>query len=311
MTELLIGAGIGVLVLVVLLLMTVFTVEQQTAAVIERFGRFSRIARSGLNFKIPIVETVAGRVNLRIQQLEVPVETKTYDNVFVHTSVAVQYVVLPDRIWDAFYRLDRPSVQITSYVFDVVRARVPTMRLDDVFEHKDNIATAVKAQLQDQMEDFGYQIIQTLVTDLEPDSRVKDSMNEINAARRMREASRERGEADKIIQVKAAEAEAESKALQGKGIADQRRAIIDGLKDSVDQFQQTIGGTSPESIMQLVLMTQHYDTMKDVGASAKTNTIFIPYTPGGMHDLGAQMRDALISANAASTDSQGPPARGQ
>lgn len=303
----LIGAGIGLLVLLILLLMTVFTVEQQTAAVIERFGKFSRVARSGLNFKIPIVETVAGRINLRVQQLEVPVETKTFDNVFVHTSVAVQFLVIPDRVYDAFYRLDRPSVQITSYVFDVVRARVPKMRLDDVFEHKDEIAVAVKAELSDQMADFGYQFVQTLVTDLEPDQRVKDSMNEINAARRMREAARERGEADKIIQVKAAEGEAESKALQGKGIADQRRAIIDGLRDSVDQFQNAIGGTSAESVMQLVLMTQHYDTMKEIGASARTNTIFVPYTPGGMEELGSQMRNALLAANAGDVDNNPAP----
>ncbi len=302
MLGLLIGAGVGIFVVFILLLLAVFTVEQQTAAVIERFGKFSRVCGPGLHFKIPIVEQVAGRVSLRVQQLEVPVETKTFDNVFVHTSVAVQYMVIRDRVWDAFYRLDRPAVQITSYVFDVVRARVPKMPLDEVFEHKDEIATAVKSELSDQMEDFGYQFVQTLITDLEPDRRVKDAMNEINAARRMREAARERGEADKIIQVKAAEGEAESKALQGKGIADQRRAIIDGLRESVDEFQHAIGGTTPEAIMQLVLMTQHYDTVKEVGSGSRNTTIFIPYTPGGMHELGAQMRDALMAANAGNPD---------
>ncbi|MDZ7728873.1 MAG: SPFH domain-containing protein [Dehalococcoidia bacterium] len=258
---------------------------------------FSRVAGSGLHFKTPIIERVAGRVNLRVQQLDVPVETKTSDNVFVHTVVAVQYLVISERIYDAFYRLDQPTTQITSYVFDVVRARVPKMELDVVFDNKDEIAVAVKNELSESMQAFGFQIVQTLVTDLEPDARVKDSMNEINAARRQREAAKERGEADKIIQVKAAEAEAESKALQGKGIAEQRRAIIDGLRLSVDEFQQSIGGTSAESIMQLVLMTQHYDTMKDIGATAGTNTIFVPYTPGGMDSLASQMRDALMQAD--------------
>lgn len=298
MLSLLIGAGIGVVILGILALMAIFTVEQQTAAIVERFGRFSRVAGSGLHFKTPIIERVAGRVNLRVQQLDVPVETKTSDNVFVHTVVAVQYLVISERIYDAFYRLDQPTTQITSYVFDVVRARVPKMELDVVFDNKDEIAVAVKEELSESMQAFGFQIVQTLVTDLEPDSRVKDSMNEINAARRQREAAKERGEADKIIQVKAAEAEAESKALQGKGIADQRRAIIDGLRVSVDEFQQSIGGTSAESIMQLVLMTQHYDTMKDIGATAGTNTIFVPYTPGGMESLASQMRDALLQADA-------------
>jgi regulator of protease activity HflC (stomatin/prohibitin superfamily) len=173
------------------------------------------------------------------------------------------------------------------------------MELDDVFERKDEVAIAVKQELLGEMGEFGYQIVQALVTDIDPDRKVKESMNEINAAKRLREAAQERGEADKILKVKAAEAEAESKALQGQGIANQRRAIIDGLRESVDQFAQSISGTTPESIMQLVLMTQHYDTVKEIGSSSRANTIFVPYSPGGMADLAGQMRDALIGANAA------------
>ena len=292
-------AVFAVLALIVLF-SSFFTVEQQTAALVERFGKFTRVAGAGLHVKIPIIERVAGRINLRVQQLDVTVETKTLDNVFVHTVVAVQFMVVPEKVYDAFYRLDRPTVQITAYVFDVVRARVPKMELDDVFDRKDEIAIAVKQELSGEMDNFGYLIVQALVTDIDPDKKVKESMNEINAAKRLREAAQERGEADKILKVKAAEAEAESKALQGKGIADQRRAIIDGLRESVDQFAQSISGTTPESIMQLVLMTQHYDTVKEIGSSSRANTIFVPYAPGGMTDLASQMREALISANAAS-----------
>ena len=295
----LIVLAVIVVLLIIILFSSVFTVEQQTAALVERFGKFRRVGRSGLNFKIPFVERVAGRINLRVQQLDVTVETKTLDNVFVHTVVAVQFMVVADKVYDAFYRLDRPTVQITAYVFDVVRARVPKMQLDDVFDRKDEIAIAVKEELSGEMDNFGYIIVQALVTDIDPDKKVKEAMNEINAAKRLREAAQERGEADKILKVKAAEAEAESKALQGRGIADQRRAIIDGLRESVDQFAQSISGTTPESIMQLVLMTQHYDTVKEVGASSRANTIFIPYSPGAMSDLSAQMRDALIMADAA------------
>jgi regulator of protease activity HflC (stomatin/prohibitin superfamily) len=298
-TSLIVLVVFAVLALVVLL-SGLFTVEQQTAAVVERFGKFRRVAGPGLNLKVPFIERVAGRINLRVQQLDVTVETKTKDNVFVHIIVAVQYMVLGEKIYDAFYRLDQPTVQITAYVFDVVRARVPKMELDDVFERKDEVAIAVKEELSGEMDTFGYIIVQALVTDIDPDKKVKESMNEINAAKRLREAAQERGEADKILKVKAAEAEAESKALQGRGIADQRRAIIDGLRESVDQFAQSISGTTPESIMQLVLMTQHYDTVKEIGASSRANTIFVPYSPGGMSDLAAQMREALISANAAS-----------
>lgn len=305
-------AGLVVLIVIavfalILLFSGLFTVEQQTAALVERFGKFRRVANPGLNLKVPFVERVAGRINLRVQQLDVTVETKTKDNVFVHIIVAVQYMVLGEKVYDAFYRLDQPTVQITAYVFDVVRARVPKMELDDVFERKDEVAIAVKDELSGEMDTFGYIIVQALVTDIDPDKKVKESMNEINAAKRLREAAQERGEADKILKVKAAEAEAESKALQGRGIADQRRAIIDGLRESVDQFAQSISGTTPESIMQLVLMTQHYDTVKEIGASSRSNTIFMPYSPGGMSDLAVQMREALIGANVVGQSITEPP----
>ena len=307
MAPLLITLGVVILILIVLLFSTIFTVEQQSAAVVERFGKFQRVANSGLNMKVPFIDRVAGRVKLRVQQLDVNVETKTLDNVFVHVLVSVQYVVTRDKVYDAFYKLDAPTTQITAYVFDTVRARVPKIELDSVFEHKDEIADAVKEELAEVMDTFGYQIVKALVTDIDPDKRVKEAMNEINAAKRLRQAAQERGEADKILKVKAAEAEAESKALQGRGIADQRRAIIDGLRESVDQFAQSISGTTPESIMQLVLMTQHYDTMKEIGASARSNTVFVPYSPGGMSDLASQMREALIGATVTADSIQTAP----
>ncbi len=276
-----------------------FVVQQQTAAIIQRLGKFERIAESALHFKLPFVQKVAGTVNLRVQQLDVEVETKTQDNVFVRVMVAVQYNVLADKVYDAFYRLDDPVNQIKAFVFDVVRARVPRMKLDDVFEKKDEVAGAVKTELSQVMDDFGYGIVKTLVTDIDPDTMVKAAMNEINAAQRMRVAASEKGEAEKIIQVKAAEADAEAKALSGKGIADQRRAIIDGLRESVDDFQRTVEGTTASDVMSLILMTQYFDTLKDLGDASKTNTILIPHSPGALGDLASQMRDSVITANAA------------
>lgn len=273
-----------------------FTVKQQTAAVIQRFGKFARVALPGLNFKIPFVETVAGRVNLRVQQLDVRVETKTKDNVFVHVVVSVQYYVLPDKVYDAFYRLADEDTQITAFVFDVVRARVPTLDLDDVFEKKDEIAIAVKGELTEVMDDFGYGILKTLVTDIDPDAKVKEAMNEINSAQRLRFAASEKGEAERILRVKSAEAEAQSKALQGRGIADQRKAIIEGLKESVEDFQKGVPGSSASDVMNLVLMTQYFDTLKEIGASSATNTILIPHSPGHLVDLAGQLRDAMITA---------------
>ena len=277
-----------------------FVVQQQTAAIIQRLGKFDRIAESGLHyFKLPFVQKVAGTVNLRVQQLDVEVETKTQDNVFVRVMVAVQYNVLADKVYDAFYRLDDPVNQIKAFVFDVVRARVPKMKLDDVFEKKDEVAGAVKTELSQVMDDFGYGIVKTLVTDIDPDTMVKAAMNEINAAQRMRVAASEKGEAEKIIQVKAAEADAEAKALSGKGIADQRRAIVDGLRESVGDFQRTVEGTTATDVMNLILMTQYFDTLKDLGDASKTNTILIPHSPGALGDLASQMRDSVMTANAA------------
>lgn len=235
--------------------LSLFTVQQQTVAIVQRFGKHLRIAQPGLHVKIPIADVVAGRLNLRVRQLNVKVETKTEDNVFVHVVVSVQYYVLLQKTYDAFYRLADPEGQITSFVFDVVRARVPNMKLDDVFEKKNEVADAVKNELAEVMDDFGYGIVKALVTDINPDDKVKDAMNEINAAQRLRVAATEKGEAERILKVKAAEAEAQSKALQGKGIADQRKAIVDGLRESVEEFQQTVPGTLPQDVMNLVLMT--------------------------------------------------------
>ncbi|HAW02065.1 MAG TPA: SPFH domain-containing protein, partial [Verrucomicrobiales bacterium] len=214
---------------------------------------------------------------------------------FVKVLVSVQFYVLPEKIYEAFYRLESPERQIKSFVFDVVRARVPRIRLDDVFEKKDEIADVVKNELQQVMDDFGYGILKALVTDIDPDAKVKAAMNEINAATRLRVAATEKGEADKILSVKAAEAEAESKALSGKGIADQRRAIVEGLRESVDEFQKTIRSASAADVMNMVLMTQYFDTLKDLGNQSRTNTIMIPHSPGHMNDLAGQIRDAMIA----------------
>lgn len=289
--------GIIIAVIVVLGVQTFFTVEQQSAAVIERFGKFVRISQAGLNLKIPFIEHVRGLISLRVRQLDVPVETKTQDNVFVRVAVSVQFHALPDNIYAAFYRLENTEQQVTSFVFDVVRARVPKMNLDDVFEKKDEIANAVKSELCEVMSDFGYAIVKALVTDIEPDQKVKAAMNEINEAQRLRIAATERGEAEKILKVKAAEAEAASKALQGKGIAEQRRAIVDGLRDSVGGFQKEIPGTTTQDILSLVLMTQYFDTLRDVGVSSRSNTILIPHGPGVVQDLSEALRTAMITAS--------------
>lgn len=283
--------------LVAILSLSFFTVGQQSVYLIERFGRFVRLSHPGLNMKIPFVEKVRGKVNLRITQIDVEVETKTQDDVFVHVTTSVQYRVLSHKLYEAFYTLDDAENQIRAFVFDVVRARVPKIKLDDVFSKKDEIADSVRDELKEVMNEFGYDIIKTLVTDINPDAKVKAAMNEINESQRLRLAAMERGEAEKILKVKQAEGEAESKVLQGRGMAGQRKAIIDGLKDSLTDFQNQVPGADTHDVMSLILMAQYFDTLKEMGATGRLNTILIPHSPSSLHELYNQIRNAVITAN--------------
>ena len=278
----------------VLLASAIFIVKQQTAAVIERFGRFQSIRQSGFQLRIPIVDRIAGRLSLKIQQLDVIVETKTKDDVFVKLKVSVQYMVIKDKVYDAFYKLDYPHDQITSYVFDVVRAEVPKMRLDDVFERKDDIAIAVKSELNDAMVNYGYDIIKTLVTDIDPDLQVKEAMNRINASEREKIAAQYEGDAARILIVEKAKAEAESKRLQGQGIADQRREIARGLEESVEVLNKV--GINSQEASALIVVTQHYDTLQSIGEETNTNLILLPNSP----QAGSEMLNNMVASFTAS-----------
>lgn len=292
------GSFVSIFIVVIaffIIITGIFTVKQQTAAIVERFGRFLSIRNSGLHFKIPLIDKIAGRINLKIQQLDVNVETKTKDDVFVHLKVSVQYQVTRAKIYDAFYKLESPSAQITSYVFDVVRAEVPKMKLDDVFERKDDIANAVKTELNDAMLDYGYDIIRTLVTDIDPDDKVKDSMNRINASEREKVAAEFEGEAERIKIVAVARAEAESKRLQGQGIADQRREIARGLEESVEVLNNV--GINSQEASALIVVTQHYDTLQSVGSQTNSNLILLPNAP----EAGSNMLNDMIASFTASS----------
>jgi regulator of protease activity HflC (stomatin/prohibitin superfamily) len=278
----------------VLLFGIFFIVKQQSAAIVERFGRFVGVRQSGLQLKIPIIDRVAGRVSLRIQQLDVVVETKTKDDVFVKIKVSVQYKVIKDKVYEAFYKLDFPQDQITSYVFDVVRAEVPKMILDDVFEKKDDVAIAVKGELNDAMVNYGFDIIKTLVTDIDPDSQVKDSMNRINASEREKVAAQFEGDAQRILIVERAKAEAESKRLQGQGIADQRREIARGLEDSVKVLNGV--NINSQEASALIVVTQHYDTLQSVGSASNSNLILMPNSP----QAGSEMLNNMVASFTAS-----------
>ncbi|MBB1149273.1 MULTISPECIES: SPFH domain-containing protein [unclassified Myroides] len=267
----------------IVLFLSFFTVKQQSSAIVERFGKFNSIRHSGLQLKIPVVDRISGVVNLRIQQLDVMIETKTKDNVFVKLKVSVQFKVIADRVYDAFYKLEYPHDQITSYVFDVVRAEVPKLILDDVFERKDNIAVAVKRELNEAMTTYGYDIINTLITDIDPDIQVKNAMNRINAADREKVAAEYEAEASRIRIVAKAKAEAESKRLQGQGIADQRREIAQGLVESVDVLNKV--GINSQEASALIVVTQHYDTLQAVGADSKSNLILLPNSPTAASDM--------------------------
>ena len=272
---------------------TFFLVRQKTAAVIERLGKFNRVANAGLQFKIPIFDRIVFFQNMRIRQLDVEVETKTLDNVFVLTKVSVQFFVLPEKTKDSYYKLESPEVQIEAYIFDVVRSEIPKMNLDDVFANKDAVALAIKESLSGSMDEYGFSIAKSLVTDIQPDSQVKDSMNRINATERDKVAAANEAEAEKIKRVKSAEAEAESKRLQGVGLAQQRLEIARGIREAMETISQT--GADQSEVMTLLLMTQHYDTVQDVTKNSNTNTLLLPYSANAVGNMAEQIREAMLT----------------
>jgi len=290
-------ASVVVIVSIVAAAKAIYTVETGTLGVLQRFGKFQRICHPGLGFKIPFVDQVVARLSLRIEPLKVGVETKTKDNVFVQLPVVVQYQVLPEKAYEAYYKLSDVEGQVTALVADVVRSEVPKLTLDQAFESKEEVATALKTSLAEHMDDFGYRILSVQILDVEPEASVKAAMNKINAAQRLQAAAQSEAEAEKIKVVKAAEAEAEKMKLEGKGIADQRHAIIAGLKSSVEEFQQAIQGSNPSDVMNMIMMTQYFDTLKSIGDESRV--ILLPHSPGGMSDLQSQIRSAIISGSEA------------
>jgi regulator of protease activity HflC (stomatin/prohibitin superfamily) len=296
--------GWGVFVVLVFLMLVAilgsfFTVNTAQVAVITRFGKFLRVADPGLNWKWPFIDSVAGTISLRVNQITLTMETKTKDNVFVTIPISVQNRVRPEKAFDAYYKLSNPEQQIQAYVEQVILGHVPGMTLDEVFASQSGIAAAVKQELDADMAGFGFEIVNVLVTDIVPDAKVKSAMNDINAAQREQVAANARGEAEKILVVKRAEAEAESKALQGQGIANQRKAIIEGLQTSIEQFQRVVGGASTSEVMQLVLVTQYFDTIKSIGESDKTNTLFLTHSPGAVKDISDEILRSMLVAERA------------
>src|ERR1700686_557998 len=287
-----------------------FTVQTAQVALVQRLGKFARVAGPGLNWKTPLIETVIHRMSMKVQQFDVQVETKTQDNVFVQIPVSIQYKVMPDGVESAFYKLSDPVKQIESMVYNVVLGHVPKMKLDDTFLNQADIANDLRDSLDSSMHEYGYNIVKVLISDIVPDPKVKAAMNDINAAQREREATVSRAETNKLLAVKQPEAEAESKRLQGEGIANQRRAIIAGLKDSIEDFSKAVAGATPHAVMQLVLITQYFDTLKEIAANDRTNTVLVPHSPSTIADLFSQFRDTMVTGNALSTppDVSGPAA---
>ena len=286
--------GFLLIPLILLIISSFFIVKQQTVAILERFGKFQSLKKPGLHFKIPVLDKVAGKINLKIQQLDVMVETKTFDDVFVKMKVSVQFKILQDSVYDAFYKLENPHDQITSYVFDTIRAEVPKMKLDDVFVKKDDIANAVRRELGEAMNEYGYGIVKALVTDIDPDVEVKVAMNRINTAERLKIAAEYEGEAERIRIVAKAKAEAESKRLQGQGIADQRREIAKGLEDSVEILNKV--GINSQEASALIVITQHYDTLQAVGESTNSNLILLPNNPTAASNMLTDMTASFIAS---------------
>lgn len=278
----------------VIVISSLYVVKQQSVAIIERFGRYQKISDSGIHMRAPFgIDKIAARVQLRVLQSEIVVETKTQDNVFVTMNVATQYRVNESNVKDAYYKLMRPESQIKSYIEDALRSSVPKLTLDELFEKKDEIALEVQKQVAEEMSTYGYIIVKTLITKVEPDAEVKQSMNEINAAQRKRMAAQELAEADKIKIVTAAEAEAEKDRLHGVGIAEQRKAIVDGLADSIKELKGANVDLTEEQIMSILLTNQYLDTLNNFADKEGNNTIFLPANPDGVENIRTQILSAL------------------
>ena len=298
-TNLIFGNIVYIVIAIFLLKGSIYMVKQKTSVVIERLGKFQKVSRAGLHFKIPLIDSIAGNVNLRIRELPVEVETKTKDDVFVRVVVSVQFFVVDtsEGIANSFYKLNNAEHQIQSYVFDSIRSEVPMMELDAVFAEKDKIAISVKSELSETMKQFGFDFTKALVTDIDPDAKVKQSMNEINAAKRMKEAAKEEAAAAKIRVVAAAEADMESKRLAGEGIALQRIAIANGLKESVAEVKLAMEDhVTSQDVMNMLFMTQHYETVAKLSEN-NTSTIFMPYSPDNVGDLQMQIQSSLLAVD--------------
>ena len=288
---------ISFLIILGILISMLYVVRQQSVAIVERFGRYQKIATSGIHMRLPFgIDKIAARIQLRLLQSEIVVETKTKDNVFVMMNVATQYRVNEQNVTDAYYKLMRPEAQIKSYIEDALRSSVPKLTLDELFEKKDEIALEVQHQVAEEMTTYGYIIVKTLITKVEPDAEVKQSMNEINAAQRKRVAAQELAEADKIKIVTAAEAEAEKDRLHGVGIAQQRKAIVDGLAESIAELKEANVGMSEEQIMSIPLTNQYLDTLNTFAAKGN-QTLFLPNNPNGVDDIRTQILSALKADN--------------
>ncbi len=293
------GIVLGIVFGLIILALAIFLVRQQTFAIVERWGKFNKVVGPGIHVKVPIMDRVAGKVSIRVQELNVSIKTKTNDNVFVDLLIAVQYFVDgEDKVWDAFYRLTNPKAQMESWIFDNVRAKVPGMILDSVFENKEEIAKEIEESLSARLSEYGYKLVRALVNDIQPDKGVADAMNEINRQQRLRVAAEHEGEAKKIIVIKEAEADARSKELSGEGIAKQRIAIVAGLRESVKDASDALG-VDAQAVMTLVLMTQYYDMLTDIGKNSRTNTIMLPHSPGAVSELREQIIASIETAKAA------------
>ena len=285
--------ALGLLV-VVALCFGWFKVKQQTVAIIERFGKFSTIKRPGLRWRVPLIDQIVARPSMRQQELDVPVTTITKDKVSVVVHTSVQYRINPDKVYDAHYRLTNLGEQFTTYVLAVILAKVPKLELDKVFEQQEEIGLEVQNSLSATLEDFGYTIVRAMVKKVVPDGKVQSAMNDINAAEREKKAAAERGEADKILKVKHAEGEAESKRLQGEGTGKQMVEIAKGRRQAFEELKKAMPEASEADLSQFVMMTQYFDTLREIGAQAKSNTLIVPHSPGALTDIGAQLREAVI-----------------
>ncbi|KEG07108.1 hypersensitive-induced response protein 1-like [Trypanosoma grayi] len=270
------------------------TVGQSEVAVLETCGRFNTIAGPGCHCVLPWTYK-AGTLSMRLREHHFMIRSKTKDNVFVTLKLTINVQVVPDRVDAAFYGLEEPLSIIQSYVENSVEAKIPLYNLEALFIERGTISQQLKNETDAIMEVYGWDIVSALITEIDPGDEMTEAINSIQKYQRLRVAAVDEAETKKMQRVRAAEALCESRRLAGQGLAEQRKAIVAGLRKSVEVMRHDANGLNNEDVLNLLLINQYYDTMKSVAENSGGSLLIIDGA-GGLDAMAKGLRKGASNA---------------